>query len=174
MEAAAGLIVAGFEIRAEKPGDAEPIAATHRAVFGGELEAQLVDRLREEGELLVSLVAQSGNVVVGHIAIGPAGIVGSAHLKLGWLAPVGVRPEHQAQGLGTGLIRAALNQAHASGLDGMIVLGDPAFYRRFGFDARAATQLSSRFAGPALQFLPYSAEPVQGELIEPRAFAVFG
>lgn len=166
--------MADFTIRAEEPGDAEAIAAVHCAAFGGDLETKLVERLREEGELLVSLVAETEGMIIGHLAIGPAGIAGAPHVKLGWLAPVGVRPEHQAQGTGTGLVRTALDHTRASGLDGMIVLGDPAHYRRFGFDARAAEHMGSRFSSPALQFLPFCRTPVRGELVEPRAFAVFG
>jgi len=56
-----------MEIREERPGDQEAIRRVHRDAFGGDLEARLVDLLRERGKAVTSLVADDHGQIVGHI-----------------------------------------------------------------------------------------------------------
>jgi putative acetyltransferase len=166
-----------FLIRAEAEGDAPAIAALHEAAFDNVLEARLVEQLRAEDELLVSLVAEDDSgAIVGHIALSPAGIAQMPDIKLLWLAPLAVRPDRQRQGIGAALVGAAADTARAAQIDGVIVLGAPEYYGRFGFESRSAGALASRFEGPSLQLLRLSRAPADlaGELVEPLGFAVFG
>lgn len=96
-------------------------------------EAGLVDRLRAEGALSVSLVAELSGRVVGQIAFSPAQASDGTH---GWyaLGPVSVVPAHQRCGVGSTLVRAGLKVISESGAAGCILTGNPAYYGRFGFE----------------------------------------
>ena len=129
-------------IRAEQPGDAAAIASVTTAAFetalhSGGNEAAIVEVLRAAGALSVSLVAEEGGAIIGHVALSPVRIDGA---ELGWfgLGPVSVRPDRQRLGIGAALVREALAQLSARGANGCVVLGDPAYYRRFGFEADPA------------------------------------
>ena len=96
-------------------------------------EQELVDRLRERGELALSLVASlPGPGIVGHIGFSPAWIDGQDR---DWfqMAPVSVEPAFHRQGIGGALIRAGIVQLQEQGAHGIGVVGDPAYYERFGF-----------------------------------------
>lgn len=130
-------------LRNEQPQDRPAIHALNRAAFGGNDEADLVDRLRSDGDLDLSLVAAQGGTVLGHIALSPV----SAPFPALALAPVAVHPALHRRGIGAALIRAAIaaRPGHA-----IVVLGDPAYYMRFGF---APVAWNSPYAGPYLQAL---------------------
>jgi len=118
-------------IRPESPEDHEAIRLIHERAFENKLEAELVDRLRANGNLGASLVAVSEESVVGHIAFSPVTLAGAPD---GWgMAPLAVLPEHQRQGFGSALIEAGISLARERGVAWMVVLGDPAYYPRFGF-----------------------------------------
>lgn len=97
-------------------------------------EAAIVAALRDSGALHLSLVAEAGGILIGHIAFSPVAISSGAR---GWygLGPISVAPEHQGRGVGAALIRAGLSRLSAQGAAGLVLLGDPAFYARFGFVA---------------------------------------
>jgi putative acetyltransferase len=124
-------------VRAEEPGDAAAIEAATRAAFaasphgyGG--EAGIVDVLREAGALSLSLVAVQDGEIVGHAAFSPVEIEGCGG---GWfgLGPVSVLPDRRRRGIGAALIRTGLEQLRETGAHGCVVVGDPAYYGRFGF-----------------------------------------
>lgn len=101
-------------------------------------EQDIVDALRQRGRLTVSCVAETDGVVVGHAAISPVHITpvsGDGQPTNGWygLGPVSVLPAHQGQGVGSALVRCALETI--VGEQGCVVLGDPGYYGRFGFRA---------------------------------------
>lgn len=132
------------DLRPEHCGDEVAIAAVISEAFAGAAhasgtEASIVDSLRSRGALTVSLVAETGGVVVGHVAISPVTVrcaaseEGTAPDRWYGLGPVAVRPGLQRHGVGSGLVRAALQQIAAE--QGCVVLGDPRFYGRFGFRA---------------------------------------
>jgi putative acetyltransferase len=77
-----------------------------------------------------------------------------APLRALGLAPVSVTPDRQRSGIGSLLIRTALERATREGWNAVIVLGDPAYYTRFGFDAALASGFESPYAGPYLMALP--------------------
>ncbi|MDM9626677.1 N-acetyltransferase [Rhizobium sp. S152] len=102
-------------------------------------EGAVVAALRAAGALTISLVAEHDGVVVGHVAFSPVEIDGKSVDWYG-LGPVAVRPDQQRQGVGVRLIEAGLDQIKTKGARGCVVLGDPVYYARFGFNADGALQ----------------------------------
>lgn len=124
-------------IRSERPGDSGAIRSITTAAFKGaehsnQTEASIVDALRAAGALTVSFVAVDRGEIVGHVAFSPVIIEGE---DKGWygLGPVSVLPDHQRKGIGQALIREGLSRLELAGANGCVVLGDPAYYERFGF-----------------------------------------
>ena len=137
-------------VRPETPCDLAAIRVVEKAAFLQSAEAQLVDDLRDAGDSVFSLVAVEGGTIVGHAMF--------SRLKAPFpalaLGPVAVLPEHQRAGVGTQLIREGITRSAAAGWAGIFVLGDPSFYRRFGFDVGKASAFTSPYAGPHLMALP--------------------
>lgn len=102
-------------------------------------EGAIVDALRAAGALTVSLVAEQEGEIVGHVAFSPVAIGGKAADWYG-LGPVAVRPDRQRHGIGTRLVGAGLELIKDLGAAGCVVLGDPGYYARFGFEADPALQ----------------------------------
>lgn len=120
-------------IRRETPEDHRTVHAVHVEAFGRDLEAGLLERLRgDEGWIPeLSLVAVDGDRVVGHVVCTKA-TVGGAHPALG-LGPIGVEPPHQGARVGSLLVHTVVAAADVLGYPLIALLGDPAYYRRFGF-----------------------------------------
>jgi len=127
----------GITIRPERPGDEATIRAMVRRAFTGHPysdgdEADVIDRLRADGDLLLSLVAEQDGSIIGQATYSPALL---ANGEKGWvvLGPVAVDPAHQGKGLGRELIEAGEAIMRERGMKGITVLGDPGIYARFGF-----------------------------------------
>jgi len=125
------------QIRSELPSDADAIGAVTIAAFRhaahtSHTEQFIVRALRDSGQLVVALVAEDGGVIIGHVAMSPVTIAG---ISGGWygLGPISVLPAHQGRGVGTLLTRGGLARLRALGAAGCVVLGNPGYYRRFGF-----------------------------------------
>lgn len=160
-------------VRAETPADIDAIRTVNNAAFGGTEEAALVDALRDDGDLLLSLVAEVGTDVVGHVAFSRMQVEqdGGAAPAIA-LAPVAVRPEHQRKGAGTTLVQSGLKQLAGRGETLVFVLGEPEYYGRFGFKTGPAARFVSPYAGPYFQSLMLSARaPSSGAVRYARAFA---
>ena len=141
-----------MEIRRERQDDKEAIAALIGEAFASAehsagTEAQIVDGLRAAGALTLSLVAEVGGEIVGHAAFSPVTVDAR---QIGWfgLGPVAVRPDRQRQGIGDALISEGLGQLVAYGAAGCVVLGEPAYYGRFGFQANDRL----RYPGPPPEY----------------------
>ena len=122
----------------ERPSDAVAVRAViERAfepmAFSSGTEGSIVDRLRSQAALSLSLVALDNEVVVGHIAFSPARHDGRADSRWYALGPVAVLPERQRDGIGSALIRTGLAQLELQGAAGYMLIGNPAYYQRFGF-----------------------------------------
>ena len=129
-------------IRPERDADIEAIRAVVEAAFANhphsdQSEGRIVDALRTAGALTVSMVAVNADTIVGHSSFSPITIGGAAVDWYG-LAPVSVLPAHQNAGIGSALIRDGLARIQALGAQGCVVLGEPAYYERFGFKLDAA------------------------------------
>lgn len=169
-------------VRLELKRDAVAIRAVLLAAFPTAAEADLVDALRGDGAFLphLSLVALDGptssSPVIGHVLFTRLHVGGSAAVAL---APLAVTPDHQHRGVGTALTRAGLNRAAESGERLVVVVGDPAYYARFGF--RPARELGVRTPygeGPQIMALALpseSAEPLpHGDAVYAAPFAALG
>ncbi|NGM45279.1 N-acetyltransferase [Rhodobacter sp. SGA-6-6] len=124
-------------LRSERPADAGAIRALTKAAFAGAphasgTEAAIVDALRSDGALTLSLVAEDAQGIVAHLCFSPVRIGGR---DCGWfgLGPVSVAPHRQGEGIGSRLIRDGLSRLRNMAANGCVVLGDPGFYARFGF-----------------------------------------
>ena len=132
-------------IRDEQPEDVAEIRAVTRAAFetmpySEQTEAAIVDALRGAGALAVSLVAVEDGAVVGHVAFSAVTVGGKA--APGWygVGPLSVRPDRQRSGIGSALMRAGIVRLREIGAEGCVLVGEPAFYERFGF--AASTELA--------------------------------
>ncbi len=132
-------------ISKERPQDIEAISRLTEAAFRNEeysshTEHFIVNALRRTGQLSISLVAAEHDEILGHVAISPVSISSGV---TGWygLGPISVRPDRQGKGIGSALMKAALQQLRQQGAAGCVVLGDPAYYGRFGFKAHPGLEL---------------------------------
>ena len=126
-----------ISIRPERPDEAAAIHAMVTRAFDGHPfsdgdEQDVIDRLRADGELVLSLVAEADGRVLGQVTYSRALLASG---EQGWfvLGPVAVEPEHHGKGIGRALIEAGEAAMRERGAKGLTVLGNPDIYRRFGF-----------------------------------------
>lgn len=134
-----------MEIRDESIGDAPAISrlvteAFRDAPHSDGTEAAIVERLRSAAALTLSLVAVEGGAILGHVAFSPVTVAGEDRDWFG-LGPLAVRASDRRRGVGAALVRAGLERLTRDGAAGCVVLGDPAYYARFGFRADPALTL---------------------------------
>lgn len=164
-------------IRPESTSDHAAISAITEAAFrtleiSSHTEHFIVDALRAAGALTISLVAEQGGRVVGHIAFSPIAI---ADGTTGWygLGPVSVLPELQRQGIGKALIKEGLALLRKLGAKGCCLVGHPEYYRQFGFANTA--DLSHEGVPPEVFFaLSFDGSAPRGMVTFHEAFAVTG
>ena len=151
--------------RTERPGDGDEIDELVCAAFGREQEGDLVWALREQGAISLSQVAEYDDAIIGHLLMSPVLIEGE---DIGWLAlaPVSVWPECQNQGIASALITAALDCANELDWAGVVLLGNPEFYSRFGFKPASEFGLEYESATTGEQFMAMAlkAQPVSGRV----------
>ncbi len=129
-----------MHIRTESPTDRDNIHRLIKAAFlnaphTDHTEHFIVDALRRANALSVSLVAEQAGQIVGHVALSAVTITDGAQ---GWygLGPIAVQPEEQGKGIGRQLVQTALTELRARSARGCVLLGNPAYYHRFGFAPR--------------------------------------
>ena len=161
-------------IRSESETDFPTIRALVSDAFGGSAEARLIERLREEGAVAVSLVAVERNTIVGSVVLSRLAIVTEdSTIHAAALAPLAVRRDRRRSGIGSALVHEGLRICEERGIEAVLVLGDPLYYRRFGFSAERATGISSAYSGPSfmvIEFAPSKAG-ISGLVTYPAAFA---
>ena len=144
-----------LQLRHETPDDiaaieAVTIAAFANAPYTSHTEQFIVRALRAANELTLSIVAEEHGQVVGHVALSPVTITDSqGRQAVGWygLGPISVLPPRQGQGIGSRLLEQALSELRAVRAAGCVLLGEPAYYGRFGFQAHAGLQLPGVLPG---------------------------
>jgi putative acetyltransferase len=159
-------------IRIEQAGDGRPVRAVLEAAFGRAQEAHVVDELRARGELVLALVAAGeGGAILGYAAFPRLALAaGGRSMPAVGLAPAAVAPAHQRRGIGSALIRAGIARLRSHGERLMFVLGDPGYYRRFGF--AVIDGFVSPYAGPHFQTLKLApGAPDSGRVSYPPPFA---
>lgn len=98
-------------------------------------EHLIANKLRDAKVLSLSLVCEDQTGIIGHIAFSPILINGEESVWYG-LGPVSVMPERQGEGIGGALICEGLSQLKTQGIEGVVLLGEPKYYGRFGFESQ--------------------------------------
>jgi len=162
-------------IRTERPGDEAAIHAAVEAAFANHphsegTEPAIVDRLRADGDLALSLVAELDGAIVGHAAYSAA-ILSTG--ERGWyaLGPIGVTPERQGHGIGRMLVEAGAARLRSEGARGIVLLGDPELYARFGFVRGTPLSIAGPLAG-YFQVLPFVEEMPEAQVRFAPAFSL--
>lgn len=108
------------------------IAAFRTLAISNHTEQFVINALRDANVLTISLVAEVDGKVVGHIAFSPIAISDGS---LNWygLGPISVLPKYQKQGIGKALVNKGLSLLKDMGGQGCALVGDPNYYKRFGF-----------------------------------------
>ncbi|ENM5734009.1 N-acetyltransferase [Vibrio mimicus] len=135
-------------IRTEAPADILAVDELLKTVFATEAEANLVMALRENGRRTLSLVAcDDEGEIIGHVMFSPVTVDGE---DLNWqgLAPLAVKEEYRRQGIGAELVKEGLSSLGELGYPACVVLGDPDYYSRFGFEDAAQYQLHCAWEVP--------------------------
>lgn len=168
-----------MQIRDERPEDASRISQIHYAAFKGHpvhppgsepVEHRIVERLRESGALTFSRLAEIGGEAVAHVALSPA-VVGEDPNSWFLLGPVGVLPHLQGQGIGSELVRESLRHMRDMGALGVVLVGDPGFYARFGF-ANVPGLIYPGVPDQYVLAVSFAGKLPQGEIIAHEAFGM--
>jgi len=162
--------------KTEDPEDPLAIRSIQEAAFGRRHEADLVDALRSEGVVLVSLVAELDARIVGHILFSRMSIeTTDKSIAAVALAPLAVIPKFQRQGIGTMLTAHGLDWLREQSEQIVLVLGHPDYYQRFGFSTDKARLIESPFnpkSFMALELKPHALEGIRGKVRYPDAFGL--
>jgi len=166
-----------MKIREEMEGDFHAVSALHRRVFGGDYEAQLVEKLRAAHLIVTSLVALDGNEIVGHLLFCSLTVeIDGRSVNAVALAPMAVSPERQRQGIGSRLIGEGLALLKKKHVEAVIVLGHATYYPRFGFSPLLTQKLASPFRGKtqfmALELVAGALSGQKGSVKYPEAFGL--
>jgi putative acetyltransferase len=165
-------------IREERLSDRAAIRVLYRTIFGRENESQLVDRLRDDGLHVASLVAADGDEVIGHVLFSDLRIeTQTGPMRGAALAPIGVLASRQRTGIGSELIRDGMQICREKGRSAVLVLGDPQYYSRLGFRADLAKRLKSPYSDAgknwmAAELAPGALRDVFGLVRYPEAFQI--
>ncbi|GAA4128239.1 GNAT family N-acetyltransferase [Aminobacter aganoensis] len=160
-----------MSIRAATPRDREAIRLVEEHAFGQQAEAGLVDALVAGGDAVVELVAEEDDQVVGHILFSRLYVQNGARtVPAVALAPLAVEPDFHGTGIGGALIREAHIRLRDGGETLAVVLGDPAYYGRFGYSNERAAKFESDYQCEALQALAWGDAPETGKLVYASAF----
>lgn len=154
-----------MSIRSATPRDREAIRQVEEHAFGQVAEAGLVDALVASADVVLELVAEEEGQVVGHILFSRLYVDNDGDLfPAVALAPLAVEPSFHGTGIGGALVREAHVRLKQAGEKLSIVLGDPAYYGRFGYTRARAAGFGSDYQCDALQGLAWAEAPYEGQL----------
>lgn len=161
----------GVVVREVRAADHVAIRKVELEAFRGEAEADLVEALRASGDVVLELVAEWVDGIVGHILFSRLMVVsGKKRFPAVALAPLAVLPD--AQGIGIGGILVI--EAHCRLMPReklSVVLGEPSYYGHFGYTHERAAGFESDYQGEALQALAWGDAPLSGRLVYAAPFA---
>jgi putative acetyltransferase len=139
------------EIREERPGDVAAIRDLNKRAFEQDQEGNIVDALRANGAVLLSLIAILNGRVVGHIMYSPLSLGGE--VTGAGLGPMAVLPEYQNQGIGSKLVKVGNQKLKDAGCPFVIVVGHANYYPRFGFKPASAHGIECEWEVPDNAFM---------------------
>ena len=119
--------------RETKESDLEEVFNLIHAAFGNRSESDLVKQLISDGDVLINLLVESLDTIIGNVVVSKITMEPDMGLLCGGIAPVSVLPDQQSSGVGSKLMTAAINESKKMGIDALFLLGDPNYYKRFGF-----------------------------------------
>lgn len=155
-----------IRIRPEQNEDIAAVRNINESAFEGKEEADIVDKLRQSCDDLLSLVAVGGDEVVGHIMFSPTIVAGESEIITGMgLAPMAVLPDRQKEGIGTALVNHGLAMLCERQCPFVLVLGHAEYYPRFGFQPAREYGLSCQWDGvpdEAFMILIFDADVMRG------------
>ena len=160
-------------IREETSADADGIHILTQKAFApmpysSGSEGPIIDQLRRDGDLVLSLVMDDDGPIVGHVAFSKIQIDGKWD-KWYCLGPISVAPDKQSQGIGKALVGEGMRRLRALGANGCILIGNPAYYVRLGFQCNG--QLRYGALDPSLiQYMAFQGPPPKGTLTHADAF----
>jgi putative acetyltransferase len=146
-------------IRPERPEDSAAVVTINDRAFAGTAESGLVEAIKHSGRPVISLIACSDDIPVGHIFFSPIQIQSEGlTIPTLALAPMAVIPAFQRRGIGTLLVEAGLKECGRQGYQVVVIVGHPTFYSRFGFGPANGMGLRSVYssAGDAFMALELS------------------
>ena len=120
-------------IREAQESDLEEVFNLIHSAFGNRAESDLVKQLISDGDVLINLLVESSNIIIGNVVVSKITMEPDLGLFCGGVAPLSVLPDHQSSGVGSKLMTAAINESKKMGMDALFLLGDPNYYKRFGF-----------------------------------------
>lgn len=165
-------MIRGLVIRPAEARDRMEIFALEEAAFGQDGEAKLVDALVADGDAVLELVATHEAEIVGHILFSRLKVeTGNGVVDAVALAPLAVQPQRQKSKVGTALIENGHHLLQEAGETLSVVLGDPAYYGRFGYGHERAAAFESDYQCDALQALELGDAPTSGRLVYAKAFS---
>ncbi|WP_082114194.1 GNAT family N-acetyltransferase [Kiloniella litopenaei] len=165
-----------MQIRKEEIKDRAQVLQVIHDAFGQWDECDLVKQLYLDNDVLFGLVAEEEGTIIGHILFSPMEI-GSPDIQIrtASLAPLAVSPDHQGKGIGKQLIEQGIQTCRdIEDLSGIIVLGEPAYYSKFGFQSSLTNHLEAPFSGEAFMGLEFRKNifPKGGKVTYPQAFGL--
>ena len=165
-------MIRGLVIRPAEKKDFAGVGSLLDAAFGGAAERRLVERLRADGDVVLELVATHERELFGHVLFSRLAVVGpEGRFDAVALAPLATLPARQRTGVGRALVENAHHLLREAGEKLSVVLGDPAYYARFGYGHPRAAGFESDYQCDALQALAWGNAPTSGRLVYSHAFA---
>lgn len=158
-------------IRIMTPADKPAVLDLTTRAFGKPDEARIIEQLEKDGDVLLQLVAEMDEQIVGHILFYQLGVFG----KLGGagLGPMSVDPWVQRENIGSRLVMSGMTMMKDAGVPIVFVLGHEQFYPKFGFSVEATADFETPLKGPHFMALRMRhGPPMSGRLVFPDAFGV--
>jgi putative acetyltransferase len=151
-----------FTIREEQSEDHTGIRRLNEQAFDEPLEARLVDLLRANEAVLLSLVAVAAQQIVGHILFSPVQLEsGESVLEGAGLGPMSVLPDFQRMGIGSSLIKEGIKKIQQMGMPFVVVVGHPNYYPRFGFVPASRYGVTCQWDVPDEVFMILPLDPMR-------------
>ena len=158
-------------IRETLPTDFDDISHCVFSAFQNEGEVVLVQQLRADNDVFIELVAEEGALIAGHVVVSHLSLRPDLGLRCGGVAPLSVLPSEQSKGIGSRLMEVVIEKSRSLELDALFLLGDPAYYQRFGFRVTGVRSDYPAEYFQALELTPECLRDGQTKAQYARAFA---